>query len=115
MIPALIAIGIGALILMDLWDAVVDWLRTFTREVTNIFNSVRKIAHATRVLAEKIQNAGLFSVIHRIFYKENGDYWQEDTIAQVAEREVPQWAKAGVTSSETDVTQRYQRELQLTL
>ena len=119
MIPWLVAAGIGALLVVSYWDEITSWLKSFCRKVASLLEN-RAVRGAVKIFAV---NHGLnpaladaaFEVIHRLFYREGGDWWQEDTTARVNEREVPQWAKSGVTSSETDVTQKYQRELQLTL
>ena len=111
MIPALIALGVGALVVMACWDDIVDWLRSFTRKVKNFF---RNIGHAAKIFAQRVRNY-MFQVLHRVFFKENGKWFQETTRVEVEESEVPAWAKAGVANSETDVTDKYQRELSLTV
>lgn len=111
MIPGLIALGLGALIVAACWDDIVDWLKSFTRKVANFF---RRIAHAAKLFAKKVKNRVL-QIIHRVFYKEEDQWYQETTRTEVDESEVPEWAKAGVAQSETDVTERYKQELSLEL
>ena len=111
MIPALIALGVGALIVVANWDEIVDWLKSFTRKVANFF---RNIGHAAKLFAQKVKNHVL-QIIHRVFFKENNKWYQETTRVEVDESEVPEWAKAGVAASETDVTEKYKQELSLTL
>ena len=121
-IPWLIAIGVGALIVASYWDEIVDWLKRFTREVLAIFKEHQRLKPATKILAMITGNPALaegltlaYILYHRIFYKENGEWYAETTTAKVPPSEVPAWAKSGVNESEVDVTSRYQRELSLTL
>lgn len=111
MIPALLALGVGALIVMACWDDIVDWLRSFTRKVKNFF---RNIGHAAKIFAQKVRGH-IMQVIHRVFFKENNQWYQETTRVEVEESEVPEWAKAGVAASEKDVTEKYRQKLSLTL
>jgi len=109
--PWIIALGLGALFVAANWDKLVNWLKDFTRKVAN---ALRNLGHAAKIFAQKVGNK-VFQVLHRVFYKEDNQWYQETTRTRVDESEVPEWAKAGVAQSETDVTDRYQRELSLTL
>lgn len=109
MLPALIALGVGALIVMACWDDIVDWLRSFVRKVKNV---LRKIGHAAKIFAKRLSN-GLFRILHIVYYKENDKWYKEATPVEVEESEVPQWAKDGVASYETEVTDRYKNTLSL--
>ena len=111
MAPWIIALGLGALFVAANWDKLVNWLIDFTRKVAN---ALRNIGHAAKIFAKKLVNK-VFQVLHRLFYKKDDKWIQETTRTEVPESEVPEWAKAGVAQSETDVTDKYQRELQLTL
>lgn len=122
MIPALIAIGIGGIILTSYWDEIVDWIKRFTREIVTIFKEYNRLKHTTKILAQITGDPALaagmtlaYILYHRLFYKENGEWCEEVTTAKVPPSEVPSWAKSGVNESEVDVTSRYQRELSLTL
>ena len=122
MLPALIAIGVGGLILASYWNQIVDWLKRFTREIVEIFKEYKRLEHVTKILAKITDDSALaagmtlaYILYHRIFYKENGEWCEEIATAKVPPSEVPAWAKSGVNESEVDVTSRYQRELNLTL
>ena len=92
------------------WDEVVSALKYVCSKEADVF---RNIAHVTKVFAQRVGSK--FRIIYRVFYKENNDWYMEEACIQVPESEVPEWAKAGVDESEVDVTDKYQRELQLTL
>ncbi len=108
MIPALLAI-FGLFVLAN-WDEVVSTLKNVCNKIANAF---RNIAHSAKVFAQRVGSK--FQTIYRVFYKEDNKWFQETSRMEVPESEVPEWAKAGVAQSETDVTDRYQRELSLTL
>ena len=122
MLPAwLIGILVAVLIASN-WDEVVDWVKRITREVFEFFKEYKRLEHATKILAKITGDPALaegmtlaYILYHRIFYKENGKWYESVTTAKVPPSEVPSWAKSGVNESEVDVTSRYQRELNLTL
>ena len=114
MIPAPITIP------FKYWDDLVSSLKDICSKVADAF---RSIGHAVRIFAQKVRNEPflifipcIFQVIYRLFFKEN-DQWTLETLRmKIPESEVPEWAKSGVDESEfVDVTNTYQRELQLTL
>ena len=39
MIPALIAAGVGALLVAAFWDEIVDWLKELTSKIANLFRA----------------------------------------------------------------------------
>ena len=103
MIPAPITIP------FKYWDDLVSALKNICSKNADVF---RNVAHATKVFAKKVNGSG-FLVLYRVFYNnQTGITW----IMEVPLSEVPEWAKSGVDESEfVDVTNKYQRELQLTL
>ena len=111
MIPWLIAAGVGALLVAAFWDEIVDWLKSLTQKIANLF---RSIGHAAKIFAQKVRGAVL-KIFHVLFYKEDNKWIKETTRAEVDESEVPAWAKAGVGANETDVTDTYKQELSLTM
>ena len=122
MIPAWLLALIAAVLIASNWDEIVDWLKRLTREVFEIFKEYKRLEHVTKILAKITNNPALaagmtlaYILYNRIFYKENGEWYEETATAKVPPSEVPAWAKSGVNESEVDVTSRYQRELNLTL
>ncbi|MBR6013429.1 MAG: hypothetical protein IK062_06565 [Selenomonadaceae bacterium] len=111
MIPWLVAAGVGALLVAAFWDEIVDWLKELTSKIANLF---RNIGHAAKIFAQKVRGR-ILKILHTLFYKENNKWIKETTRAEVDESEVPAWAKAGVRSNETDVTDTYKQELSLAM
>ena len=108
MVPALLVL-FGLFVLAN-WDEVVSALKNVCNKISN---ALRNIAHSAKVFAQKVGSK--FQTIYRVFYKEDNRWFQETSRMEVPESEVPEWAKIGVAQSEVDVTNKYQRELQLTL
>ena len=54
-------------------------------------------------------------LVHKLYYKENGKWVEKTTVREIDESEVPAWAKEGLTAKEKDVTERYEKELELTV
>lgn len=111
MLPVLVAIGVGTLFVIAYWDELVDWLKDFCRRI--ITNLGRFFRFGAKLFA-KIVN-GDYSLTHRLFYKKEDKWYQQETIREVDESEVPAWAKEQVYASEKDVSGRYEQKLNLEL
>lgn len=111
MIPALVALGVGAFLVVSFWDDIVDWLKSFARKIKEIF---AKIGHAAKIFAQKIKGA-IMRIIHILIYKEDGKWFEEKTTRELDESQVPEWAKAGVAATETDMTDKYKQKLSLAM
>lgn len=113
MIPALIAIGVGAILVMANWDKVVDWLRGFASKIRDLF---RNVGHAAKLFAKKASGR-IMQLIHKLYFRDEktNKPMLKTTIAEVSEDEIPDWALSGMSQKETDVTSRYENKLELTL
>lgn len=85
MLPALIAIGVGAVLAVTFWDEIVNWLEDLIPKVEEVF---RDISHGAQVLGEKIRD-GYVAIKHKVFWQENNKWMQRTTIGEVKEEEVP--------------------------
>ena len=110
MIPVLLAL-VGGYLVVKNWDEVTKWLQEF---MTELQVSLKKmgIEGYTAKLFSNIQD-GALKLIHRLYYKENGKWIEKTTTREIDESQVPEWAKAGLNEKETDVTNRYEQQLQL--
>ena len=110
MIPVLLAL-VGGYLVVKNWDEVTKWLQEF---MTELQVSLKKmgIEGYTAKLFSNIQD-GALKLIHRLYYKENGEWIEKTTTREIDESQVPEWAKAGLGEKETDVTNRYEQQLQL--
>ena len=98
------------------WDEVVSWLKAFVQTLIGLFTSVAKgIAHAAAVFVEVVTE-GMAGVMHKLYFKENGQYIEQVRTRTVPESELPAWAKKKLNKyHETEISNDVERELQLTL
>ena len=111
MIPWLVAAGVGVFLAAAFWDELVDFFKTLTQKIAELFVG---IGHAAKIFAQRVARK-IHRVLHVLFYKEDEKWIKETTRAEVDESEVPEWAKAGVGEYEKDVTDTYKQKMQLTL
>lgn len=113
MIPVLVGLGalVGGYLVVTNWEEVTKWLQELMAELQD---SLKKLGVEgyTAKLFSNIQD-GALKLVHRLYYKENGKWIEKTTTREIDESQVPEWAKAGLTEKETDVTARYEQELQL--
>ena len=111
MIPVAIALAgiIGGIMVVANWDEIVNWLNAFLPQIKEKLEGITK--HSGKLFSN-IQDhvLGLF---HKLYYKENGKFYEQVTTREIDESQVPEWAKADLAEEETDVTNRYKQELQL--
>lgn len=115
MIPVLLGVGaiVGGLVVVSKWDEVTKWLEDFLPKLQDVMKDLG-IGDYVAKLFSTVEN-GTLSLIHRLYYKENGKWIEKTTTREIDESQVPEWAKAGLSSKETDVTSRYEKELELTV
>ena len=115
MIPVLIGLGalVGGFMVYENWEQIMNWLKEFLPKIQEAFKNSGVTDYAAKLFSS-VQN-GALTLIHKIYYKESGKWIEKTTTREIDESQVPEWAKAGLTSKETDVTERYQKELELTL
>lgn len=102
MLPVLVALGIGAVVVVTFWDEIVEWLSDFVSKVEEAF---RNIAHGAQVMAEKLRN-NYIAIKHKLYYQENNRWTEQTTTRQVDESEVPPHIRKKVMQQqrEADVT-----------
>ena len=113
MIPVLLGLGaiIGGYFVFTHWDEVVGWLNELFPKVkkaledAGIFNYVSKLFSSV--------SDSVMKLVNRLYYKENGKFYEQTTTREIDESEVPAWAREGLSEKETDVTNRYKEEMQL--
>ena len=115
MIPVLIGAGVlvGGYLAVNHWDEITGWLKDFLPKIQEALNSVGIGEYAAKLFSS-VTN-GALTLVHRLYYKENGKWIEKTTTREIDESQVPEWAKAGLTEKETDVTERYKKELELTI
>ncbi len=107
MLPALIAIGVGTLLVVAFWDEIVNWFKDF---IPKVKNALRGLYNRAKVFAKRVKEATI-RIIHKVFYKKDDKWFEQATTREVDESEVPEWAKAG--TREKDITEKMEEELKI--
>ena len=115
MIPALLAIGavVGGVLVAANWEEVEGWLKEFLPKLQTALKETGIVDYAAKLFSSV--NGNVMRLVHRLYYKENGKWVEKTTVREIDESEVPEWAKAGLTAKESDVTARYEKELELSV
>ena len=118
MLPLLIAAGlaIGGVVIAANWDSIVNWLKDFVPKLRAAWNSVREnVPHGARIFGDIIVEGAerLARIIHKLYYKENGQWIEETTTRKVSEDEVPASIRNKINRKEADITEEIEKELKL--
>ena len=118
MLPLLIAAGlaIGGVVIVANWDSIVNWLKDFVPKLRAAWNSVREnVPHGARIFGDIIVEGAerLARIIHKLYYKENGQWIEETTTRKVSEDEVPASIRNKINRKEADITEEIEKELKL--
>ena len=115
MIPVLVGLGalVGGYLVVTNWEEVTKWLTEFMGTLQAQLKNLGIDEYAAKLFSN-IQD-GALKLVHRLYYKENGKWIEKTTTREIDESQVPEWAKAGLGEKETDVTARYEKELELTI
>ena len=115
MIPVLIGLGaiVGGYLVVANWEEVTKWLQDFLPKIQEILKSTGIADYAAKLFSSV--EDGVLRLVHKLYYKENGKWIEQTTTREIDESQVPEWAKAGLNAKETDVTERYEKELELTV
>ena len=115
MIPVLIGLGalVGGYLVVANWEEVTKWLKDFLPKIQEILKNTGVADYAAKLFSS-IED-GALRLVHKLYYKENGKWIEKTTTREIDESQVPAWAKEGLSAKETDVTERYEKELELTV
>ena len=113
MIPALLALGVVGYLAYTKWDEIEGWLKDFLPKLQIALKEAGIVDYAAKLFASVEGN--VMRLVHRLYYKENGKWVEKTTVREIDESEVPAWAKEGLSSKEKDVTDRYEKELELSV
>ena len=111
MAPVILLIGtlVGGYLVVAHWDEVVNWLEDL---LPKIKEKLEGIAKYSAKLFSNIKGQ-MLALVHKLYYKENGKFYEQTTTREIKESEVPEWAKAELGEEETDVTGRYKEKMKL--
>ncbi len=115
MIPLLIGLGalVGGALVVANWQEVENWLKEFLPKLQTVLKETGIVDYAAKLFSSVEGN--VMRLVHKLYYKENGKWVEKTTVREIDESEVPAWAKEGLTAKEKDVTERYEKELELTV
>lgn len=115
MIPLLIGLGalVGGYMVVTNWQEVESWLKNFLPKLQAVLQETGIVDYAAKLFSSVEGN--IMRLVHKLYYKENGKWVEKTTVREIDESEVPAWAKEGLTTKESDVTARYEKELELTV
>ena len=118
MLPLLIAAGlaIGSVVIAANWNSIVNWLKDFVPKLRAAWNSVREnVPHGARIFGDIIVEGAerLSRIMHKLYYKENGQWIEETTTRKVSEDEVPASIRNKINRKEADITEEIEKELKL--
>ena len=114
MIPMLVLGAlVGGLVVVTKWDEITKWLEDFLPQIQTAMKNLGIGDYAAKLFSNV--EDGALRLVHRLYYKENGKWIEKTTTREIDESQVPEWAKAGLSNKETDVTSRYEKELELTV
>ena len=113
MIPVLLGLGalVGGYLVVTNWEEITGWLKDFLPKIQDALKSIGVGEYAAKLFSSV--EDGALKLVHKLYYKENGKWVEKTTTREIDESEVPEWAKAGLSAKEVDVTDRYEKELQL--
>ena len=112
MIPLLIGLGVAYLVYSN-WQEVENWLKEFLPKLQTALKETGIVDYAAKLFSSVEGN--VMRLVHKLYYKENGKWVEKTTVREIDESEVPAWAKEGLSAKESDVTARYEKELELTI
>lgn len=116
MLPLLIGLGvlIGGVIVVANWDAILDWLNDFIPKLKKAWQAVRPmVPSAALIYGDTILDAAekFTRIMHKLYYQEDGEWFEETTTRKLKEEEVPDFIRKKVHAQEADITQEIEMEL----
>ena len=121
LIEALLLAGlaIGGLAVVAFWDEIVNWFKNLVasikQKIEEIKSRLKKFVHAMGAFIENVQN-GYAEFKHKLYTKENGEYYEETTRRQIPKKEIPAKFLAKMNAmEEADVTEEAEEEFGLEL
>lgn len=121
-IEALIAAGvvIGGLAVVAFWNEIVNWFKALVSKIKQVIEEIKtkikKFLYAMGAFIEDLQN-GMVEFKHKLYTKENGEYYEETTKKRIEKKELPAKirAKLEAQEEEIDVTEELEEECELEL
>ena len=98
---------------MTTWKRFENWLRKFLSKIRAVIRD-SGIGEFTAKIISGV-NGNVMRLVHRVYYKEDGKWFEQTTVREIAESDVPAWAKEGLSAREINVTPLYEKQLELSV
>ena len=102
---------VGAVIAAN-WDSIVSWLSDLVTKLKRAWDGIREnIPHSARIFGDLLIN-GMVKIMHRLYYKKDGKFFEKTTENEVDKNEVPEDIRSELEEQkEKDITRPMEREL----
>ena len=111
-------IAIGTYIVLFAWDDLVEWVKKSFINIKTLLKNSEIVGYSRKLFAYMKDKS--MRLVLKVYFKLKNGKWRKPTeeelpMVEIPESEVPEWAKEGLTDKEIDVTERYKKELELSL
>ena len=111
-------VAIGSMIILCYWDDLVEWVKKSFINIKTLLKNSEIVGYSRKLFAYMKDKS--MRLVLKVYFKLKNGKWRkppEDELpmVEISESEVPEWAKEGLTDKEIDVTERYKKELELSL
>ena len=122
MLPLLVGLGvlIGGVILVANWDEVISAFKEFIPKLKAAWEAARPLVpHVARMYGDIVVEGAerLGAIMHKLFYKEDGQWVEETTTRKVKASEVPadvrEIIEAQLGTQAVDITAKMEEKLEL--
>ena len=111
-------VAIGSMIILCYWDDLVEWVKKSFINIKTLLKNSEIVGYSRKLFAYMKDKS--MRLVLKVYFKLKNGKWRKPTeeelpMVEIPESEVPEWAKEGLTDKEIDVTERYKKELELSL
>lgn len=108
---------LGGMAVVKFWDEIVDWLSKLVSKLKEMLVGLAKGALYGACVVAALVDMAVTAIKHKLFYKENGNWYEKTTIRQIPASEVPPSIRKRLkrVGQENDVTDEIEAETGLTI
>ncbi len=112
---AIAALGVvaAAIAVFTNWDEVKTWFKAFFTALKDLFTTTFKGVATAAAAFVKVLKEGMSATIHKLYYKDKGQYIEEVRTRVVPENALPAWAQKKLVNShgaEVEMTNEISKE-----
>lgn len=108
----------GAIAVFANWDSVKRWLKDFYVALKEVFTTMFKGVATAAAAFTKVLKENMAATVHKLYYKDKGQYIEEVRTRVVPQNALPAWAKKKLDNSygaEVEVTNELSEETKIDL